>query len=330
MKGSVRGIQSCVIVGAGLSGLVAARTLQETGVRVTILEKEEKVGGRMRTDRVEEGVFDHGAQFFTVRGERFGEMVECWLSAGVAEEWTYGFADASGKKNEDGYPRYKGVRGMTAIAEHLAQGLDVRTGGEVSELRRSKRCWEVVAGSSTYDAEALMLTGPAPPALALMDGNGIPLPEEAREALEGIKYDPCIAVMALLDDEGAVPEPGGVQIGGDPLFWIADNRKKGISEVPAVTIHAGPEWSREQMQEDDDKVSNLLLEEAKDYLRTGVKTTVVYRWENSQPVTPNDEPFVYVEGPPLLIFCGDAYAGPKVEGAVLSGLAAAEKLLETR
>ena len=330
MKGSVRGIQSCVIVGAGLSGLVAARTLQETGVRVMILEKEEKVGGRMRTDRVEEGIFDHGAQFFTVREEHFREMVEGWLSAGVAEEWTCGFADASGEKNEDRYPRYKGVRGMTAIAEHLARGFDVQTGGEVSELRRSKRGWEVVAGSSTYDAEALVLTGPAPPALALVDGNGIPLPEEAREALEGIKYDPCIAVMALLDGEGAVPEPGGVQIGGDPLFWIADNQKKGISEVPAVTIHAGPEWSREQMQEDDEKVSNLLLEEAKDYLRTGVKTTVVYRWENSRPVTPHDEPFVYVEGPPPLVFCGDAYAGPKVEGAVLSGRAAAEKLLEAR
>ena len=330
MKGSVRGTQSCVIVGAGLSGLVAARTLQETGMRVTILEKEEKVGGRMRTDRIKEGVFDHGAQFFTVRGERFGEMVEGWLSAAVAEEWTRGFAEASGEKNEDGYPRYKGVRGMSAIAEHLARGLDVRTGGEVSELRRSKRGWEVVAGSSTYDAEALVLTGPAPPALALVDGNGIPLPEEAREALQGIKYDPCIAVMALLDGEGAVPEPGGVQIGGDPLFWIADNQKKGISEVPAVTIHADPEWSREHMQVDDDRVSNLLLEEAKDYLRTGVKTTAVYRWENSQPVTPHDEPFVYVEGPPPLVFCGDAYAGPKVEGAVLSGLAAAEKLLEAR
>ena len=330
MKGSVRGIESCVIVGAGLSGLVAARTLQDAGISVTILERKEKVGGRMRTDRVGEGIFDHGAQFFTVREERFEQMVEGWLSAGVAEEWTRGFADASGQKNEDGYPRYKGVRGMSAIAEHLARGLDVRTGAEVSGLRRSDRSWKVVARSFTYDAEALVLTGPTPPALALVDGNGIPLPREARNVLERIKYDPCIAVMALLDGEGAMPEPGGVQIGGDPLFWIADNRKKGISEVPAVTIHAGPEWSREQMQEEDDKISNLLLEAAKDYVGTGVKATAVYRWENSQPVTPHDEEFVYVEGPPPLVFCGDAYGGPKMEGAMLSGLAAAEKLLETR
>jgi renalase len=327
---NVNGIESCVIVGAGLSGLVAAQHLQDAGISVTILEKEEKVGGRMRTDRIEEGIFDHGAQFFTVRGRRFGEMVEGWISSGVAKEWTRGFADASGKKNEDGHPRYKGVSGMTAIAEHLAQELDVRTGAEVSGLQRGERGWKAVVRSSTHNADALVLTGPAPRALALVDGNDLPLPEEARRALEGIGYDPCIALMALLAGESGIPEPGGVQIGGDPLFWIADNQKKGISEAPAVTIHAGPEWSRKQMQEDDYTISKVLLEEAQDYINTGIKATAVYRWENSQPVAPHDEEFVYVEGPPPLIFCGDAYAGPKVEGAVLSGLAAAEKLLGAR
>ena len=59
-----------------------------------------------------------------------------------------------------------------------------------------------------------------------------------------------------------------------------------------------------------------------------MKATAVYHWEYSQPTDSHDEPYVYVEGPPPLVFCGDAYAGPKVEGAVTSGLAAAEKLLE--
>jgi len=320
-------MESCLIVGAGLSGLVAARTLSEAGVRVTVLEKEEKVGGRMRTDLVHDGVFDHGAQFFTVRSDRFEEMVEAWISAGVAEEWTRGFVDSSGEHNEDGYPRYKGTRGMTAIAEHLARGLDVRTGVEASRITQSERGWEVVAGSSTHSADALVLTPPS--ALALVDNNGITLPPEARKILESIGYDPCIAVMALLDGPGEVPEPGGVQIGGEPLFWIADNRKKGISEVPAVTIHAGPEFSREHARSDDETVARLLLEEAKDYLGTGVKATAVYHWRYSQPTNAHDEPFVFVEGPPPLVFCGDAYAGPKVEGAVTSGLAAAEKLLES-
>ena len=320
-------MESCLIVGAGLSGLVAARTLQDASVRVTILEKEEKPGGRMRTDLLYDGVFDHGAQFFTVRSDRFEEMVQAWIAAGVAEEWTRGFADASGEHYEDGYPRYKGTPGMTAIAEHLAQGLDVRTGVEVSGLRRGEQEWEVAAGKLTYTAAALVLTLPS--ALAFADDNSIALPSEARQALENIGYDPCIAVMALLDGPSAVPEPGGVQIGGDPLFWVADNRKKGISEVPAITIHAGPGFSREHARSDDVTVTQLLLEEAKYYVATSVKATAVYRWEYSQPTNPHDEPFVYIGGPPPLVFCGDAYAGPKVEGAVTSGLAAAEKLLES-
>lgn len=322
-------MESCVIVGAGLSGLVAARTLEEAGVRVAVFEKEEKVGGRMRTDLLDRGVFDHGAQFFTVRDDRFEEMVRGWVSAGVAEVWTHGFADASGKQQEDGHPRYKGTRGMTAVAEHLARNLDVRTGSEVTGINADSRGWEVTAGEFAQTADALIITAPVPAALALVDGNGVPLPEEARRALEGIGYDPCIAVMALLDGSGGVPEPGGVQVGGDPLFWIADNQKKGISGVPAITIHAGPEFSHEHLRSDDAEVVRLLLEEAKDYVRTGVTTTAVYRWEHSAPLVPHEEPSVFVEGPPPLVFCGDAYAGPKVEGATLSGLAAAEKLLGT-
>ena len=231
-------MKSCIVGGAGLSGLAAARTVQDAGVRVTVFEKEEKVGGRMRTDLLEDGVFDHGAQFFTVRSDRFEEMVEGWISAGVAEEWTRGFADASGEYREDGHPRYKGTRGMTGIAEYLAGDLAVLTDMEVSKLRRSERSWEVVAGRSVHVADALVLTPPSP--LALVDDSDIPLPREARQVLENIDYAPCIAVMALLDGPGEVPDPGGVQVGGDPLFWVADNRKKGISGVPALTVTPDP------------------------------------------------------------------------------------------
>lgn len=325
------GLASCVVVGAGLSGLVAARTLRNAGVRVVVLEGREKVGGRMRTDRVGDGVFDHGAQFFTVRSDRFGEIVEGWASAGVAGVWARGFADAEGNHGEDGYPRYRGVGGMTGIAEHLAVGLDVRTGAEVREVRPEGGNWRVVAGGQAHDAEALVLAMPAPLALDLLDGSGVGLPPEARRDLEGISYAPCIALMAVLDGPGAVPEPGGVQIGGEPLFWVADNRRKGISEAPALTVHAGPEFSREHARTDDARVTQLLLEAAKGYLGgAGVRETAVYRWTHSRPVEPFAEEFVHVEGPPPVLFCGDAYAGPKVEGAVLSGLAAAEKLLGTR
>ena len=48
------------------------------------------------------------------------------------------------------------------------------------------------------------------------------------------------------------------------------------------------------------------------------------------PESFREEPFVYAGISPPLVFCGDAYAGPKIEGAAISGLAAAEKILEDR
>lgn len=324
-------VGTCVVVGAGLSGLIAAQTLQDAGVNVTVLESEPKVGGRMRTDRVGDAVFDHGAQFFTARGDRFTEMVEAWQAAGVAAVWSRGFADGEGNKNEDGYPRYMGVGGMAGITDHLARGLGVRTSVEVNRISADNGGWKAVAGDEEFEADALVLAMPASPALKLVDGSGVELPSEARRDLEDIVYQPCIGVLATLGGEGGVPEPGGVQIGGEPLFFVSDNRKKGISEKTALTIHAGPEFSREHAHTDDARVTQLLLEAAKDYLGgSEIEESTVYRWVYSMPAEPHGEELVYVDVPPPLLFCGDAYGGPKVEGAVMSGLAAAERLLAER
>ena len=51
-----------VVVGGGLSGLVAARHLADAGIDVTLLERESEVGGRVRSHREDEFVFDRGFQ----------------------------------------------------------------------------------------------------------------------------------------------------------------------------------------------------------------------------------------------------------------------------
>ena len=53
------------IVGAGPGGLAAAMLLAASGVRVTVFEKDEVVGGRTRTLTSPEGYsFDLGPTFF--------------------------------------------------------------------------------------------------------------------------------------------------------------------------------------------------------------------------------------------------------------------------
>jgi renalase len=322
---------SCVVVGAGISGLLAARELRAAGWRVVVLDKGRGVGGRMATRRVGDGTFDHGAQFFTVRGERFRRLVAGWLEAGVVEEWSRGFADAEGRPNEDGHPRYRGAHGMTSVPKHLARDLTVRTGERVVEVKLRDGAWEALTETgSRVSGAALLLTAPVPQSLALF-GEDAGLPDEARRTLEGISYSPCLALMALLDGPTGVPEPGGVQIKGEPLDWIGDNQRKGISEAPAVTVHAGPGWSRAHFEADETEVTASLLSFAGERLGTDLASRVVEtslaRWRYSWVTEPHPEPcFVAREDPPLL-FAGDAFGPSKVEGAALSGLAAADRLL---
>ena len=59
------------IIGAGIAGITAARTLVQAGHHVHVFEKSRGAGGRMSTRDSNVGTFDHGAQYFTVRDPRF-------------------------------------------------------------------------------------------------------------------------------------------------------------------------------------------------------------------------------------------------------------------
>jgi predicted NAD/FAD-dependent oxidoreductase len=51
-----------------------------------------------------------------------------------------------------------------------------------------------------------------------------------------------------------------------------------------------------------------------------IENIQIHRWRYSQPARLHDESFLVAEGVQNLVFAGDAFAGPKVEGAALSGL----------
>lgn len=55
--------KSVIVIGAGISGLAAAKKLKEKGLKVTVLEAQDKVGGRLRTNRSLGIAFDEGASW---------------------------------------------------------------------------------------------------------------------------------------------------------------------------------------------------------------------------------------------------------------------------
>ncbi len=64
---------SAIIVGAGLSGLTAARQLHRSKWSVTVVEARDRIGGRMQTDRVEGFLLDHGFQVYLTGYQTAGQ-----------------------------------------------------------------------------------------------------------------------------------------------------------------------------------------------------------------------------------------------------------------
>jgi renalase len=323
----------CLIVGAGLAGLQAARVLAAAGIQTIVLEKGSRPGGRMATVSLSSplgvAIADEGAQYFTVRDAAFREQVGAWLAAGIAHQWSNGFVTPDGSAFPDGHPRYCGTAGMTTIPDHLADRLDIRLGSEVTSISYEGRWLLSLASGELLEARALLLTPPVPQSLALLAQAGIPLPAAEAAVLQRIDYDPCLAITAILTGPSRMPAPGGLWPGGARIYWMADNHQKGISALPAVTIHATAAYSREHFEDEQGDIVAALLTEAASWLGGDVVASRLRRWRYSIPLQLYPAHTLLLHAPGPLAFAGDAFAGPRVEGAVLSGIAAGRALAAT-
>lgn len=312
-----------VVIGGGLSGLVAARSLASEH-DVIVLDKGRSVGGRLATRRIGGARLDHGAQFFTVRGANLQAQVDDWLERGVARVWCHGFAG-----REDGFPRFCGTEGINSLAKDIARGIDCRSNQMVFMVRQTEDGWDVVIDDGTkIGADAVVLTCPMPQSWALLAQAELAIPDE----LFRPAYHRTIGLLTVLDRPSAVPEPGGVQFDpGDesnPFAFIADNQTKRVSEIPAVTFHATQPWSTEHWDDSIDELQRLLLERGRPWLGDAIVLEAqVKKWRFAGPVDPWPGP-CWVDAERQVVLAGDLFAGAKFEGAFNSGLAAAAAVRE--
>jgi predicted NAD/FAD-dependent oxidoreductase len=216
---------------------------------------------------------------------------------------------------------------LTAVPKHLAHGLEIKLERQVAALRNTGDGWriETVLGE-TYASRALLLTAPVPQSLALLDRGEVAIPLDVRARLEAITYERCLAVMAVLEGPSRIPAPGALQAPHRDIAWLADNQQKGISAEPAVTIHATHEFSMAHWDADREASGRTLIAAAAEWLGAGVKSCHVHGWRYSKPLHVEQSPALIVNEAPLLLVAGDAFGGPRVEGAALSGWAAAEMI----
>lgn len=312
-----------LVIGAGIAGLLAARELTDkNGWRVAILDKSRGVGGRMATRREGEAAYDHGAQFFTAREPRFKMWVKKWMEADVVEAWFDHMAEG-----DEPLMRYCATPSMTAVAKHLVTGLELHRQAKVVKAERADGQWTLTTeDGSHYQAPRLLINAPVPQAMEILDAGGVRLPIDDETFLRSILYAKTIAAMVELDGPSGLPSPGRIKFTNpEPISWIGDNQQKGVSAIPTVTIHSGHAFAEQYFDAPDDERLPLLIAAAKPYLKANIVSVKGHRWKFAHRLTEHNRDF-YTYHELALWMAGDSFNAPKVEGAAMSGLLAADDL----
>jgi predicted NAD/FAD-dependent oxidoreductase len=218
---------------------------------------------------------------------------------------------------------------MNAVAKHMAASVRVVTESRVDRLLRQDSTWSVRGiqdqDLGTFDAVVLAL--PAGQSVDLLAG----IPALAEKAAQST-FAPCWAVMAGFERRLDITFDAAF-VHNSPLSWIARNSSKpGRPAAECWVLHASPSWSTQHF---DDSPEDVFAGLAGEFRRVvglpGCQPVhlVAHRWRYALPTDPLTSTCLW-DAAARIAVAGDWCNGSRIEGAFLSGLSAAERVLEWR
>jgi predicted NAD/FAD-dependent oxidoreductase len=317
------------VIGAGISGLFTARTLSDQGHQVELFEKSGQPGGRVATVVSGNCEYDTGTQYFTVRDDRFDRYVHSWQKDGLVKLWKGRLGVLKGgdfSPQRSPALRWVGVPGMQAVAYHLSADLDIRFHTKVVAANRNGKGWQLTdAGGHRSEVYDVIVTAtPPPPAVDLVRQSA-----KLSDPMAGVEMQPCLAVMVAFERYLDLPFDG-VFVHGAPIRWACRNSSK--PQRPAMecwVLHAGPEWSRQHADADTEKTTQLLI--ADFFTRVGCRPVEPFDaalryWASALTANPLNAGCLWDDDLHIGV-CGDWCQTPGVEGAALSGMAMAGRVM---
>lgn len=163
-----------LIIGAGISGLHAARHLCNAGRSVIVLEARDRVGGRVLSAERQEGHFDLGASWFWSNEPLVNQLVETealepfaqHLAGDAMFQTTEGVQRLQGNQIE--VPSGRLLRGTQSIAHALSEALPdgvVHLNETATQIATADASLTVDTSVAEYQAEHVIMA--LPPALAV-------------------------------------------------------------------------------------------------------------------------------------------------------------------
>ncbi|MBS1717237.1 MAG: FAD-dependent oxidoreductase [Armatimonadetes bacterium] len=320
------------VIGAGVSGLAAARTLHQGGAEVVVFEKSGKVGGRVATRKVGDFVFDTGASSIVPRGLALQSVLLNELPQDelhLIQKPIYIFENhhiSVGDHARNSQPRYTYINGNATLPNLLVDGLDIRLNTSVETIEKADDGFAVL--DTKFDR--VVTATPIPQAAPLLWGIGETRP------FANSSFRSCLSILlgftkefeqmppfhALLDPEGR-----------NPLGWLSIESVKSPNRAPngctAIVAQLNAPFSKTHFEDADDKIVEWTLDSMARVIGPGwAEPTVkeVKRWKYSQPEGLASFESVNKPGSKVVI-AGDGLLGGRVEQAYQSGLRAAQILL---
>ena len=337
-------VKTIAVIGAGMAGVVCARTLVQAGHRVTLFEAGAGVGGRMASLPTAFGTFDSGAQYFTVRDPRFVRALQ--TVPGVCKPWSantvrvldeYGQIAAAGLPSSEAH--WVAVPAMDALvgrwAEPLAQQHRLELEARVTQLSRdalNPHQWQLhTAGPDSeqhvYSGfDALLLAIPAEQARLLL--NTAQQADHLAQQLDMVQVAPCWTLMLAFPQ---AVQPGLTTLGPQwnaarsthhRIAWLTrESSKPGRSAVERWTVQASPAWSQAHLDDDAQRVQAKLARAFSEV--TGIRAepahVASHCWRYAQTTQALGKPYLW-EASIGIGVCGDWCLGDRVEDAFVSGL----------
>lgn len=319
------------VIGAGIAGLTFARTM-EHHADVTVIEKSRGLGGRMATRQTDQGSFDHGAQYFTVRDPRFASALSAEIRDGIVQPWPRRVMDvgSDGARQERPLsgPAYVAAPGMTALAKAWAAGREILLNRTVKGISGQSGAWMIETEQGALGLfDWVVSTAPAPQTMVLM-----PFGSEDLEACRSVSLQACFTLMLTVGlDHGLPSDP--LRFNHEVLGWLAVNdTKPGRAQSGHLVLHSNNAWADANLDRPMDAVRDDLhaaLVAAVDIPGLSKPDSMtIHRWRYANVSKPLNRPFI-LDRERGLAACGDWCIGNRVEAAFISGLELAQALSET-
>lgn len=284
------------IIGGGISGAAAARTLADHALPVTVFDKSRSAGGRMAGRRIGDYRFDHGAPAFHARDKAFRRLTRSWVEAGVAAVWEGPWmqVDASGVWRElHSRKQLAAIPGMTAAARHLLHGIPLEPSRRIVQLEQdsSSGGWLLYddSGVPAGPFDQIIVALPAPQAADLLAA----VQPTAASVIRQLPY----AVIRTLMAGYAVPLEElcwNVAVAEGPVLGRiirSHTRPRGLHEQSdcreCLVLHSTADWGAAHSETDARTVCEAMLNEFQRLLGRQLPqpdVTEVHRWKFAEPL----------------------------------------------